>query len=43
MLRKLFVACGAVAALVAPAAARAPAEIHFGIISTESTQALKER
>jgi len=41
MLRKLFATGLCAAALAAPAAAQAPAEIHFGLISTEATQHLR--
>lgn len=42
MIRRLLAGLAAAAALAAPASAQMPAEINFGIISTESTQALKQ-
>ena len=42
MLRKLVAVLAASAAFAAPAAAQKPAEINFGIISTESSQNLKQ-
>ncbi|MDW8469530.1 MAG: phosphonate ABC transporter substrate-binding protein [Burkholderiales bacterium] len=42
MIRRLLAGLAAAAALAAPTSAQTPAEINFGIISTESTQALKQ-
>lgn len=42
MIRKLLATLAAAAAFAAPAAAQMPAELNFGIISTESTQNLKQ-
>jgi len=43
MLRKLISSITLAAALVAPAAAEMPKEINFGIISTDSSAALRQR
>lgn len=42
MLKKLMATLALAAAFAAPAAAQKPAELNFGIISTESTQNLKQ-
>jgi phosphonate transport system substrate-binding protein len=42
MLKKLFAGLTLAAAFAAPAAAQKPAELNFGIISTESSQNLKQ-
>lgn len=42
MIRKLLATLAVAASFAAPAAAQAPAEFTFGIISTESTQNLKQ-
>lgn len=42
MLRKLLATLAVAATFAAPAAAQAPAELNFGIISTESSQNLKQ-